>query len=359
MTDNKISETEGLKQSNESTIKDNLQRLQKATIAVNFCLLMFVVMMEGLFLYYKINYMVYYSIFAISFYLISFVIIKKMYLTAYVWMLYGVITTYMNIATVCLGVNYGFQLYSMSLIPILFYIDYVAVKTHKRKIYSMTIALIIVACYLFSSCYSLINGPIYTISNVSSSIMWAINSVSVFAFLIVYTKTVVELVLNSEKKLTAMAQIDKLTGLYNRHYMMDYLTGTYNAIVNTDKQYIIAMSDIDNFKKINDTYGHNAGDYVLKRMSELIREVCSECTFARWGGEEFIYITSSEDAGVFEKLRSRIEQEKFVYDNNVIPVTITIGAARFNDFKSIDNWISRADEKLYYGKNNGKNVVIM
>ncbi len=128
---------------------------------------------------------------------------------------------------------------------------------------------------------------------------------------------------------------------------------------------IIAMADIDHFKKINDTYGHNAGDYCLKTLAELLKESCKNVTVGRWGGEEFlVYLpsndkyTKKDDLQFFENIRKTVETKDFEFEGKHIKVTITIGAARKNDHVSIEKWIQEADENLYYGKNNGRNRVI-
>ena len=122
------------------------------------------------------------------------------------------------------------------------------------------------------------------------------------------------------------------------------------------------MSDIDNFKKINDQYGHNAGDYILVSIANILREACDDIIVSRWGGEEFLILVSGIDedqvlAGI-EKLRKNIESEDFVFEDRHIKVTITSGVAARAKGQSIDNWINDADNKLYTGKNTGKNKVV-
>ena len=121
------------------------------------------------------------------------------------------------------------------------------------------------------------------------------------------------------------------------------------------------MADIDNFKKINDTYGHNGGDEVLKAVSERMKAVCTGCDTSRWGGEEFLILCTgplSDVKAMLETLRSTIESEPIHYEDMNIPVTLTIGFAGRKKQQSVDEWINTADNNLYYGKTNGKNVVI-
>ncbi len=149
-------------------------------------------------------------------------------------------------------------------------------------------------------------------------------------------------------KFKNLAFTDELTRALNRHGCINHLKPI--------KRYALAMIDIDFFKKINDTYGHDAGDYVLKELSSIIRQNIRERDlFCRWGGEEFVLIlpyTSAENGvKVLEKLRKKIEN----YDFNGIKVTISVGINEFDgDFEST---LKKADEKLYLAKSSGRNKV--
>ena len=155
------------------------------------------------------------------------------------------------------------------------------------------------------------------------------------------------------KLLTERANKDYLTKLYNRNYTMDKIKDAF-----ADGQlYYIAMIDIDNFKRINDTYGHSAGDVVLKKVASVMETVCSDSTVARWGGEEFL-ILSLTGPELIEKLRDEIENTPVEFEDQKIKVTVTAGVSSREGFGSVDKWIIAADEKLYYGKNNGKNRVV-
>ncbi len=128
------------------------------------------------------------------------------------------------------------------------------------------------------------------------------------------------------------------------------------------------MMDIDDFKKINDTYGHNCGDYVLKTVAALIAENSCGMIPCRWGGEEFILVGQMAEhrvqvpgsAGfVLEKLRRAVERYPFKYENREIKVTVTIGLSKYTGEQTVDEWINESDTKLYQGKQSGKNRLIV
>ena len=148
----------------------------------------------------------------------------------------------------------------------------------------------------------------------------------------------------------------KLTGLYNRHYMIEVLEN----LDTSDDSRILAMADIDHFKTINDNHGHNAGDYVLQKLSGIFRDNCPGADISRWGGEEFLILNqnSPTDADYFEKLRNAVENTEFECEGSLTNVTVTIGVASRQKDEAIDKWVGRADENLYYGKNHGRNTVI-
>ncbi|MBD5451630.1 MAG: diguanylate cyclase [Lachnospiraceae bacterium] len=151
---------------------------------------------------------------------------------------------------------------------------------------------------------------------------------------------------------------DSLTGLYNRRSCHNRL----DAIVQKKERYTIVMCDIDFFKKVNDTYGHDAGDYVLTEISALIKKGVMDCGFAsRWGGEEFllVYTLGLEDTvGKVAQLRQSILMHEFDYDGKKMQITMTFGVAEGAQDMHCEKVIQSADEKLYVGKNSGRNRVV-
>ena len=124
------------------------------------------------------------------------------------------------------------------------------------------------------------------------------------------------------------------------------------------------IADIDHFKKINDTYGHLAGDAVLRRIADTLGHVVRECDHVgRYGGEEFLIILPSSDAAgamqMAQRIREQICQVRFYNDGNEISMTISVGVAQCIDGDdSVEAILSRADTALYQAKANGRNQVI-
>ena len=151
--------------------------------------------------------------------------------------------------------------------------------------------------------------------------------------------------------------VDPLTGAYNRKFL-------YEVIANANyAEYQIIMYDVDHFKRVNDTFGHEVGDEVLKMLTQRIRKMLrKEDHLVRFGGEEFIVflhtVNKKEATEVAERLKKSIETSPFVIGKNILSITISVGIN--NDAKeahNIDDAIEVADEQLYCAKNAGRNRV--
>lgn len=158
------------------------------------------------------------------------------------------------------------------------------------------------------------------------------------------------------------AKTDQLTKLYNRYYITDMLP-QWNTQVRSGRIFSVILADIDNFKLINDTYGHCAGDFVLQCISNVIRYHCAIDHIAvRWGGEEFLIISPDTDLSsavlLAETLRQRVSICHFEYDGIYIECTVTIGVALIDRDLGLEKSVERADEALYKGKRSGKNCVV-
>ncbi|MGC9097857.1 MAG: GGDEF domain-containing protein [Dictyoglomus sp.] len=165
---------------------------------------------------------------------------------------------------------------------------------------------------------------------------------------------------NLNKKLEELSIKDDLTGLYNRRKMDQELEKCLYIWERYNRPFSIIIIDIDDFKKINDTYGHLIGDMVLEKISKIIRENIRKSDIAsRWGGEEFLILlpeTNLQNATlVAEAFRRKIEEANFGIDEKI---TVSVGVANIENNESIDSLIQRADKNLYKAKEYGKNKVV-
>lgn len=161
-----------------------------------------------------------------------------------------------------------------------------------------------------------------------------------------------------KKQLEISYVTDELTGVYNRHKFNE-IVDRYTGKLLFDKKGFLLLLDIDFFKNVNDTYGHEAGDAILKFVSTEIKSQVYERDYViRWGGEEFIIIlvdyTLSEAYDFAEKLRNDIENA----NNDVCPVTISIGFTKYANNVNYHKIIEKADQALYYAKEHGRNKVV-
>ena len=336
----------------------DLKRIKRFTFIINSVILALVFGLAGFFLLSKADFLVWFSIPTALVYVIGYVLVAKERLDIYVRLVYFWLTLYMCICTICLGYKMAFHLYCLSMIPIIFYTEYMAEKLGKTRVNAFVVSGIIAICYLLATAYTSYVGSVYEVDNSIASIFWIMNSVTVIAFLVFYSRLMLSLIGDYEQQLKDAAVRDKLTGLYNRHYMLEAL----EASEGESSGAFLAMADIDFFKKINDTYGHCAGDYVLENVARLMRERCTGCKVARWGGEEFLILSKGnvESSGfrLMEDLRKAVEEFDFEYGGEKIKVTITCGLADYVPGRSIDAWVSEADDKLYAGKGSGRNRVV-
>ena len=157
------------------------------------------------------------------------------------------------------------------------------------------------------------------------------------------------------------ALIDAPTGLHNRRYLQEYTEKIVAGVLRRGKAIGLIMCDLDYFKQVNDTYGHNAGDIVLKETSQVIRQSVRESDIViRFGGEEFLAvlldISSGESMQIAEKIRVNIERLKIKLPDGIIQKTISLGVSEFPaDTGTLWSCIKYADVALYRAKEEGRN----
>ncbi len=161
------------------------------------------------------------------------------------------------------------------------------------------------------------------------------------------------------EKLNTMVYRDELTGLYNRHYLSEKVA---QDLAESDRQDALIMVDVDNFKRINDSYGHDAGDTVLVCLSSIMEGLCRRHKVARWGGEEFLIVLlgagKEEALELAEQIRSEIADFPIVYNDVTFFCTVTMGLCAYRRDLSFKQNVECADHALYCGKKSGKNCTV-
>jgi len=167
-----------------------------------------------------------------------------------------------------------------------------------------------------------------------------------------------------QKQMYESALRDGLTKAFNKRYFTDRLESEFTFSSRHGSPLTLVLFDIDHFKKVNDTYGHPAGDHILAELSNLMgTSLRTEDVFARYGGEEFGIICRGSDSAqgmiVGERIRKAVEAWQFVFEGKRIPVTISVGLACLPDpgIKDASELIRAADVALYGSKNSGRNRV--
>lgn len=271
------------------------------------------------------------------------------------------------VATICVGWSFGFSHYLIGIVPFCYYICVTMMDFKHKYLIATILGLISYASFISCRIITMTIGCIYAldVSPVSEFLIYAYNATFNFVFLflvILIFITDMQATTNrlhiQNAKLDTMASIDPLTGLYNRRSMQVFLD---NALA-SDEPFSLVMCDIDNFKKVNDTYGHDFGDVVLKEIAAIIKQIIDNGgNVCRWGGEEILILSNNNmdhTCQIAENIRKAVEDHIFNLHDKSIHCTLTLGVALHKKGATIDETITHADTRLYYGKQNGKNRVV-
>ncbi len=168
---------------------------------------------------------------------------------------------------------------------------------------------------------------------------------------------------NMQKSLKSFVEKDALTGLINRRYGELAFKEIADKYESNGEKYSVALGDIDFFKRVNDTYGHDAGDTVLKAVADVLGKHMAGKGYAiRWGGEEFMLIfrgIGEEAAGfIIDGVLEEVRDMEIKDEHNTIKVTMTFGVIEKTDDIPNEEIINKADELMYYGKSNGRNRIV-
>ncbi|MBR4342719.1 MAG: GGDEF domain-containing protein [Lachnospiraceae bacterium] len=277
------------------------------------------------------------------------------------------VSIYAVISVLNIGWDCGSYYFLFSIVPIVIFFGCYIFKGSKRWI------IVLMLTMLFATYMVLYIGfwdtkPVYEVSETIRMILTVFSAFamyfSVVFYMVMYIYSSESEMNNLEEKnvkLSVDAQADALTGLLNRRGFLPIV----DSLMEKGKKnhFCLAFTDIDNFKRINDSFGHDCGDEVLRHISELIQKEMIGCDICRWGGEEFIILMKNFDFNTaiqkMENIRQMVESTPTTFYNKRVATTITIGVEEFSDiYNEPEDIIRIADERMYYGKQHGKNIVI-
>ena len=259
------------------------------------------------------------------------------------------------------GWGIGVQTYIFVLIVFGFFARY----RHEASKVIYVLALLALRMHLYFHCQHA--TPYLIVADEVSAAFQTVNSVAIFwslSLLSYYFSTDTQALegklIEYNEQLKRQASIDPLTGLHNRRSTMEYLEA---LLKKTEHQISICLCDIDFFKKVNDTYGHNIGDVVLKTLAETFRTgLPQDCFVSRWGGEEFLLIfpeANGDEAMIaLDSLRHRIKAIVFDGGSASFSVSLTFGLVEYDFHSDITTVLKEADDKLYLGKESGRDRIV-
>ena len=290
---------------------------------------------------------------------LSFRYSEKVMLALYMLMMVG----WVFVAARYYGWNSGGQHF---LLPMLVMFFFCVHFNNLEKISGMLLILLL-RIGLFISCQY--HDPLYTMSSAPLIAIQVLNSLTLFASMTLICvnfssniQASEKKLMNANNKLRMLANTDQLTQLPNRRYMIEVIE---EWVQNHPRSYYsVAMADIDFFKRVNDTWGHECGDATLKALSDLFkRHMEQQGEVCRWGGEEFFFffpdMNLDQALEACQKMALEIRQMKISYEEILVQVTITIGLEE-GDYNTFDfnELVKKADEKLYMGKQMGRDRVV-
>lgn len=313
----------------------------------------------------------YYAVATVVFIVFGRFISEKNVLTIY-WICFCTVFIQSSINYVLFGSTYLLELYFMALLPITSYSFALNYRSKVRRY--MFIGIASVLCMLAFVYFQLLPHIFHIPLKVSTKAYMIFMIYTIFiifgtsametAFFVKHMFKNISDIEEENTKLFVRANYDDLTGLYNRYKINLFLHERFSRYINYAIPLSVCMGDIDHFKQINDTYGHNAGDFILKGVADIMNNNIRKSTdhLGRWGGEEFLLIMPTPKDFCFERveaLRALIESHIFEFEGKSISITLTFGiAGASKDTATPDALVDLADKMLYEGKHSGRNRTV-
>ena len=336
--------------------------LQKIYSHIVYLALLAHVFFAAMFACLHIHPMMLYNILSILFYGIIAQMVKRKKYRIAVLSVHLEVSFFVFLTVICIGWNTGFAFYLIALCALVYFCPY-------RRIYlPYLFAFMEILLFIGLKVYTMSHFPLISLISSHKIILfiYCCNAVGCTSTILygAYISNLSSLFTKKElqeenENLQNIVNHDELTHLLTRTYLRNKFKGRLNE----DRPVYLIMADVDDFKLINDTYGHPCGDYVLATLSDIMKEVCPlDSDVVRWGGEEFVillYNKSKEDTlTIIQQLKEAIAVFPFLYHSKALHLTMTYGISSLEDCTDLETLIQKADQRMYYGKRHGKNIII-
>ncbi len=345
-------------------VKGFTQKLKQAPFALAAACLIIHIMLVFLFAHYKVNLLFFTSFISITLYIFILIFYSKLPELLVFLLEYIIILTYCIEAAVIMRASAGLEFFSLGMVPTVFLFTFNI--PHPKWLYPVLSIPPLMLSVIF-----VVFFPLYPLP--APDIFYFIHKLfSLFGILIAMIYICIKLehdIRVAERKsketedaLIYIANHDSLTKLINRRRLWEHFHVYQDRKELYNSDYCICIFDIDNFKNLNDSYGHDCGDLVLHDTSQIIHDMIpANVKLGRWGGEEFVLLFPRSSPDVVqdvEEIRKTIANNNFVYDGKTMSITLTFGLASSKGCSTIKEMLIEADTQLMKGKNNGKNQVV-
>lgn len=291
---------------------------------------------------------------SVAMYLAAYALVQRRRLHFAVMLIWLEAFPHAAIGTLMLGWESGFHYLLLMFIPS------VVMTSSRRQSQLFVLALLAFLGSLDAASY--LWGPMEPIAPASLiALKWLNLSIFIvmFSALASYYRHKIS---QAENRLRILASVDALTGLHNRHHFQTVAEQEMARSLRTGSSSVVLIADVDFFKNVNDTFGHEAGDCVLVAVSRVLKRGLREPdTLARWGGEEFVLLMPETELAqalvVAERIRLEVQSNSVSYQASEIHCTVSIGVAQFLPGDTFANALARADHALYRSKAQGRNRV--
>ncbi len=344
---------------------DYLSQKQYMRVAVN--VLGIHLCFEALYIWLGCTPMVIINIVSILSYVVSIFYIKRGETLTSVWIMVLEVYFHVIFASIFLGLGCGFHLWLFGTVSSIFLPYFIPNLSKSQKNQIGTFSLIIIVTFITLTALEQ-NGllpTMYRAGKTVETVLYYFNAVVAFGAIMLYTAVYNIRMAVKSRELQRAADHDFLTGIYNRMRIQRILDAEVLRSQEVEgSELSVAIVDIDFFKRINDTYGHDTGDEALKELTKLFSGYLDKgLLYGRWGGEEFLLIAPENIpyrrfAELLEELRGQVEKHEFVSDGKTVKFTVSIGAAAYEKGMTVENLVNLADDRLYNAKGSGRNKVV-